>query len=655
MKSIKTKLITTMLLVAAIPLIVAVMISYFTSTAKATEDAKTELASQANFLQAELGTIFQNNKKALEGFASSPTTIDFLKGDESKASIVKNQMITVTNTFTDENTIVLSNSKGMMVQRSDDSKFIDISDRAYFKSAMSGTPYVSEIVVSASTHARNVCVAVPVYDYDIKTVIGCVHRSYEVGNLHALLSESVDEGFIVDNVGILAAHSDYEITADDEPVDFSSSPYMTSGLDKDIYISSATGSKAYVAYAKEPMSGFTCCVAKDVSSVVSEARKSAILIVSIGIAMLIVVFIFSFIMANGYTKPILAVNDVLSKLANGEFFRVDKYTDRQDEFGHMIRNSNAVIDKLDAIVGHIKSSSSTVSVSSDELSVMANQIASTTETVAEAVQEIAAGASEQALSVQRSAENAGRITDAIENVQSSTTDLNSLASRMKEASEASGSSLNEFHMSSMVMNEKILEITEKISATQSAVAEINEHVVGISGIASQTNLLSLNASIEAARAGDAGRGFAVVAEEIRKLADDSENLASEIQNVMDTLLEQSAEAVNAANEIIESNKAQQTSLGETLKAVEGMLGDIETTVASVASISEETTTCVDSNRVVSEAMTSLSAISEENAASTETTGASVEELSATVTTLAESADSLKSVAEKLNEEIAFFK
>ena len=106
---------------------------------------------------------------------------------------------------------------------------------------------------------------------------------------------------------------------------------------------------------------------------------------------------------------------------------------------------------------------------------------------------------------------------------------------------------------------------------------------------------------------------------------------------------------------MEGNIEQQKALGDTLESVQGMLTDIEETVNSVAKISGEANTCVSSNSVVSSAMSSLSAISEENAASTETTGASVEELSATVTTLAESANHLKTIAEKLNEDMKFFK
>ncbi len=654
--SVKSKLIAIMLLVATIPLVVAVTISYVSSTAKAKTDAQESLLTETNFLESEFHTIIINTETALKSLAASPTTVNYIKtGNVADQKLVKQQMLEVNKCFDDENVIVLSDQSGMMILRSDESDLADISSREYFQTAISGTANVSSVLISKSTNSRNICIAVPVYDPSTNTVIGVLHRSYDLDNFHTLLAENSEEAFLIDNSGILAAHADYTISVNDDPQDFSSSPYMTSEKTSDTFISNALGYANYVAYVKDPLSNFTICNARAVKSVTAEATKSAMMIVIIGIIMLLIVAVVSMLMANGFTKPILAVDNILSSLAEGHFLHINEFTDRNDEFGDMVRNSNAVIQKLEEIVGQIKSSSQTVGDSSDNLSVMANQIASTTETVAEAVQQIAAGASEQALSVQRSAENSGQITDAVENVQFSTNDLNTLAIRMKGASEKSSAALTSFRKTSTTMAEKISEITDKISATQNAVSDINDRVEGISGIAAQTNLLSLNASIEAARAGDAGRGFSVVAEEIRNLADDSESLAQEIMKVMTTLLNESSEAVNAANEIIESNNAQQASLEDTLSAVQGMLSDIEETVTSVGKITDETAKCVTSNKEVADAMSALSAISEENAASSETTGASVEELSATVTQLAESANELKTVSDVLIQNISFFK
>ncbi len=654
--SVKTKLIAVMILIAAIPLSVSILINYFASTSKSSTDAKETLEMEASYIQSEFASIARNTETALKTLASSSTTIDFvMTGDESIIGTVKDQMREVNSCFDDKNVIVLSDIHGQMILRSDDSALTDISSRSYFQKAIAGEANVSNVLVSKSTGTRSICIAVPVWDHDHKEIIGCLHRNYDINNFHELLKANAKEAFLIDNEGLLAAHSQYEITPDDEPTDFSKSPYMTSGKSSDTYISTDTGVKTYVSYVKEPISGYTVCSARSVSDVSFEARRNAATMAILGLLMLIVVVVISVLMANSFTKPIIAVDGILSALAEGKFTHIDDHTDRTDEFGDMVRNSNSVIDKLEQIVHEIKISSQSVDSSATGLAAMATQIASTTDNVAEAVQQIAAGAVDQADAIQRSAEHSGQITTAVESVQNTAAELSGLAFQMKKASEDSGSALNSFRSSSDQMNDKIAEIADRIASTRHAVSDIDARVTGISDIASRTKLLSLNASIEAARAGDTGLGFSVVAEEIRKLADSSGSLVTEINTLMTTLVNESEEAVASANEIIESNKAQQASLTETLAAVQGMLADIETTVNSISAINAETVKCVESNKEVTDAMSSLSAISEENAASSETTGASVEELSATVTVLAESADQLKTIADALIENIGFFK
>jgi methyl-accepting chemotaxis protein len=653
--SVRTKLIAIMLLVAMIPLIVAVAISYNNSTNSAKETAKQNLDWQAKYIESEVDKMLIKAETSLGSFASSPETIAFLKGELEDPSVVKAQMVNINESFHDNNTIVMSNANGDMVLRSDDGDLKNIGERDYFQAAIKGQSYVSNVFVSSVTNSRNICVAVPIYDTNGATVIGVVHKTLNPDDIHTLLAEDAEEAFLVDKNADMVAHSDFEIAATDETQNFGSSPYMTSEDKTGFYISTAKGYPVYVSYVRNETSGYVICAGKAESEIVAEARRAAMLIIFTGIVMVVAVFVISIIIASNFTKPIVEINKMLSSLANGEFQKTNKFVKRTDEFGQMINNANALIDKLSTIVGHIKDSTNTVGEHSDELSEMANQIAATTESVAVAVQQIASGAVEQAEEIQSAADGTNQITIAVDSVQSSTTDMSNLADRMKSASEASSNSLATLQHTSSEMTSKIEEISSKISSTQNAVANINERVEGISGIAAQTNLLSLNASIEAARAGEAGKGFAVVAEEIRKLADDSENLAAEIRVLMDQLLAEAEQAVTAATVVMNGNEEQQKALGETLFAVEGMLNDIEETVASVTKISGEANTCVSSNTVVANAMSSLSAISEENAASSETTGASVEELSATVTNLAESATNLRDIAEQLNEEMKFFK
>ena len=658
--SIKTKLIAVMILVAAIPLLIAVIVSYNSSTSKALEDAKKAQEYQAWYIESEFTGLIDKNVAAMKAFAAAPSTITYLQDPD--AGVIPDEamlamMLSIDDFMGDGNPTCIAGKTGMQLIRTV-GDCVDISEREYYKQAMSGTPiYVSDVIVSKSTGARQITIAVPVFDDKTGEVIGCVQRNYDMSDLHTMLAANASDAFIADRTGLIAAHSQYDYGPNaHEDENRSTSEFMTSGLSEGYYSAdTGKGYYAYMAYVKVPNIDYTVVVAESSTNILGNARKSAITIVIVGIIMLVIAVVISFTMAKSFTSPIEALGKSLTDLADGRFTKVEKYTSRKDEFGAISNTMNAVTTKLDEIVSSIKTSAEDVGASSAELSDMANQISQTAEDVSNAVQEIATGATQQADEIQHASENVGRIGDAVGDVQSSTESLSELAGKMKEASEVSSKSLADLQNSSNEMTEKIDEISQTIQATQQAVNNISEKVEGITSIATQTNLLSLNASIEAARAGEAGKGFAVVAEEIGKLAEDSKAMADDIRKEMDILLEQAQAAVGAAEDVRQGNNDQQIALGETLDAVNGMLEDIGSTVGGVQLISEGAETCDSSKNAVVDTMSALSAISEENAASSEETGASMQELSATVTTLAGSANNLKEIADKLNEEMKFFK
>ncbi len=654
-KSIKTKIIAIMLAVTIIPMIIAIAVSYNTSTSKAMDDAINSLEWQAWYIQSEFEGIVQNNIKTLQTMAASPSTVAYLLHPDDPTSHGK-QLLYLRNMdsfFDDGNITAISNKDGMQILRTSGS-CVDITDREYFQEAIAGNVYVSNVLVSKSTGLRQMTIAVPVKG-DGDVIIGVLQRNYDLSDFHKFLEANSEDAFITDRNGLVAAHSQYEITAENED-DRSKSTFMTSGLNSGHYsANTGKGYSAVVCYVKSPTTGWTICTASDTKRISADSRSAAVIVTIIGVVLMIIAAVISFMMARSFVAPIADVNDSIAALADGHFSKISKHAGRKDEFGKMIGNTNTLVDKLQDIVQNIKSSAMDVGTSSEELSDMANQISQTAEDVSNAVQEIASGATQQADEIQSVSENVGQIGDAVSNVQSSTNDLSDLAAKMKEASEISSKSLSSLQDSSNEMTEKIDEISRTIQSTQDAVNNISEKVEGITSIATQTNLLSLNASIEAARAGEAGKGFAVVAEEIGKLAEDSKTMADDIRKEMDALLEQSKAAVNAAEDVRQGNLDQQSALGETLDSVSGMLEDISSTVDGVKLISEGAETCESSKNAVVDTMSALSAISEENAASSEETGASMQELSATVTTLAGSASSLKDIAEKLNQEMEFFK
>ena len=656
--SIKNQLIALMLGIAIIPLLIAIIVSYTTSSKKAMADAQDSLEWQAWYIEATFQSIIEQNMDMIRQVGENPTILAYITAPESGIGddVIMSTLKGVDDVLGDGNATTLTGADGMQLFRTDGGKLVDVHEREYFKQAMNGQPYMSDVITSASTGTRQVTFAAPVKDA-AGNCYGIVQRNYNLDDIHEFLAEESEDAFIVDRTGLVAAHAQYKIGPGEHEEDYrDKSEFMVSGKDEGFYfVDTGKGYDAYVAYVKEPNTKFTVCTASNAKTVLGSSRQAVAIVVIIGIIMAIIVAIIAVVAGRLIMLPIYSVCESLTNLADGQFQKVDLTFGEKGEFGVMVKSVNTVVDRLSSIVTNIKASAAGVADSSGELSDMANQISQTAEDVSNAVQEIASGATQQADEIQSASENVGRIGDAVGDVQTSTGSLSSLANKMKEASEISSNSLASLQDSSTEMTAKIDEISKTIAATQDAVTSINDKVEGIASIATQTNLLSLNASIEAARAGEAGKGFAVVAEEIGKLADDSKTMADEIRKEMDILLEQSQAAVQAADDVKQGNQDQQIALGETLNAVNGMLGDISSTVGGVQLISEGADTCETSKNAVVDTMSALSAISEENAASSEETGASMQELSATVTTLAGSASSLRDIAEQLNQEMEFFK
>jgi methyl-accepting chemotaxis protein len=661
LNSVKTRLILVMMAVVVIPLVISIVVSYVSSINKGLEDAMTINDSQAKIIEESFMASIDQQLRSLQAIADSPYTIEYIKNAQTRDDA---QMIAyiakVNENYNDGNAIVVSDVNGQQLVRDDGGKLSDIHERDYFQGAVKGQVFLSSVLISKATGSRIIIPAVPVYDYGYTSVIGIAQRSYDLSNLHTLLASNVKANqrtFITDKNGIVIARSDQEIKADDPEDNRSDRDFFKSvsaGTTSGTYVSNGD-EKLIVSYRQEPNTGWIVVISSDYNATMASAKRSAYIIVIVGVIMALVAAVISFFLAKSFTEPLNEVNTALSHLAEGRFVNIEKFHNRKDEFGDMVNNTNSVLSVLDDIVKNIKESAVAVHKSSEDLAETADQISQTADDVSTAVQEIASGATQQADEIQSVTESVGEIDVATGNVQASTDDLSGLAGRMQSVSTDSAQSLSDLQESSQSMSEKIAQITEKIGATSKAVESINEKVEGITSIATQTNLLSLNASIEAARAGEAGKGFAVVAGEIGTLAENSRLMADEIRKEMDELLTSSQAAVEMAAEVQKGNEEQAQVLGATVDSVNAMIGDIASTVTGVKSIETDAGTCVNAKNVVADAMSSLSAISEENAASSEETGASMQELSATVTTLASSANTLKEIADKLSSDMEFFK
>ncbi|MCR4604715.1 MAG: methyl-accepting chemotaxis protein [Eubacterium sp.] len=662
-KSVRFKLIIIIVAIMAVPLITSTIISYVTSHSEATQHVEKMNTEQAKLVEHDFKSIVEQNKQILQTVANSIATKQAIAGKANLDKIQKWLQDTDAEVG-DGNVIAIADKTGMQIVKSE-GKLVDVSEREYFQKARDEGGFVcSDQNISMSTGDRICTFIVPVYGEDGKTFIGTAQRNYNLKVFNEMVAgektQEKQDIFIGDNNGDVIAHTSMDLDTG-EAVNFADQQWYKDSRDdreaKGDYDSGFNGGNWKISYSREPITGWVTVVASDIGESLSDTNKTLIIIIIIGVVMLAIAIVLSVILSGTFIKPIISVNESIDKLARGEFKKIldPKLIGRSDEFGDIIRHINTLIVEMTHVVNNIKDASLTVTTQAGDLTETSVQIGGTTQDMSKAITDIARGATDQADTVERANGNVVTLSEAIQTVAENAEQLATAAADMNTASQSSADALKQLSGNMDTMESSVADITETMKATNVAVQTVNDKVDGITSIASQTNLLALNASIEAARAGEAGKGFAVVAEEIGHLATQSATTAAEIRDEMSNLLNQAQKAIDKTNEVAEIRISVNSVLADTVDKINVLITDVASTVEGIRTITRLTEDCDESKGEIIDAMTSLSAVSEQNAASTEQTSASMLQLDSTVGFLTESAKSLNGVAEKLNEELQFFK
>lgn len=374
-------------------------------------------------------------------------------------------------------------------------------------------------------------------------------------------------------------------------------------------------------------------------------------------AMLVLAAIVGVLVASSIAKSLVKAKEALLKVAEGELnVNVDEVIlKRGDEIGDMGRAAESLVSKLKEIVGKLKQTASELHEAGNGLETMAASSSNATDEISRAVEDISKGAVSQAEEIESASTEISSMGEMISEIVENVGSLTKTSNAMSAAGDASTETMLNLSESNDRTSEAITNIGKQIRLTDESIKRISEATELITSIASQTNLLSLNASIESARAGEAGRGFAVVATEIQKLAVQSNDAAVEIQQIIDTLLSESAKTLKEMQEAEALMKEQQDKLNETKGKFSEVSTGIDVSREGTEQIRVSADSCNDARATVMDVISNLSAISEENAASSEETTASMQELNATINMLAGEAGKLKQISEELNEDMKFFK
>ena len=318
----------------------------------------------------------------------------------------------------------------------------------------------------------------------------------------------------------------------------------------------------------------------------------------------------------------------------------------------MSRAITRLTDKLAQVLGDLQKQSLYLMEAAQSLDKNTQETINSVGQVEQAVGDIASGATSQADETQTATENVVAMGEMINTTSGEVTTLNGKSQGIAEASDGAMRVLDELGDINRKAVEAVHVIYKQTNTTNDSAQKIREATTLISAIAEETNLLSLNASIEAARAGEQGRGFAVVAAQIQKLAEQSNQSAEQI---IASLLGDTATAVRTMNEVQEIMDEQNNKVISASTIVGKVKHEIDDTLAGIRNIADATQEMQNARNTVVDVVQNLTAIAEENAASTQETSASVTEIASIIEDIANNASSLKDIAAHLDADMRQFK
>lgn len=379
--------------------------------------------------------------------------------------------------------------------------------------------------------------------------------------------------------------------------------------------------------------------------------------VAVGIIAIVVLIaiIISFIMGRRLMRPLVKVSTIIEDVANGNIeadFSVVK--ESNDEIGLIIEKMKELTQSLGSIVGKIRNSSDTMSSNSYELNDTSSQTLAANNEISKAVEDVAEGSTGMAASISKINENLLEMSNETKDINASVDEIKNQTTAVQDSSKIMNDKIKSMQDSSHKMDEGISAISKRIETVNTTVDKVGNIVSVIEEISSETNLLSLNASIEAARAGDAGKGFAVVAQEIRVLSDNTNTELENIKQIISSLVEECRYCVQASGTIVEDNAKQKEEIKAVLDEFGSLDEQIQKTAEKADEIEELVTAMIELNDDITKSSNSLTDVSAANAAATEEMNANIEELNAMMHGVSEMAEHMNNESDGLKEALSFF-
>lgn len=632
-------------------LVIGSVSSYITATST-TQNALSGNQTITTQIANEIERFVDNDKVLLETLALSPTAYSM------DAPKFREMIVVAQKKNTEFETIYVMNQVGMQIAKTTNSTLNNKADKDYFKNAIQGNTYLTDSYISQLTNAPTITISTPIKDANGK-IVGVLAGDVSLKAIGELAGKVAigKAGYVdvVDQKGVLLAHRDEEKVKKQE------------NIIKEKYIQEVIGGKtgtmegissaeipSLIAFA--PVNGYKWGVVTYLpKSEINNVIQHSIFIMSILVVfVLLIAGATAMFAAKGLSSPLNELVAGAGIIASGDLKHKIQVSG-VEEVNQLAISLDRMREDLREIISGIMLSSDQVSAASEQLTANAEQSAEATGVVANNISQLAQGADKQVSAIDKAASVVEQMSAGIEEVSANAHVMNNIAEQAAVSANGGGRSI-EAVMSQMSMIEKT------VTASAQAVMQLGQRsqVIGqivdtISGIAGQTNLLALNAAIEAARAGEQGRGFAVVAEEVRKLAEQSQDAAKQIGELIIEIQTETEKAVVTMNDGTHEVKVGTEVVHIAGQAFAEIVGLVERVSGQVKGISAAMQQMASESEIIVDSVHDIDHISKESAGHTQTVSAVTEEQAAAMQEIASGSQALVKMAEELQGAVKKFK